>query len=395
MKNNEDIFNNLEVAYKNKSKNDLIRAYLIFLSFNYPKITKFLTSTINLCLKIKLPINFIIKRTIYKQFCGGVSINDCEKTIKDLKKFNIGTILDYSAEGKENNEDFEKCLTQILKSIAFASKSNSIPFSVFKISGIGKKEILEKKSKGEKLSIQEKKDYNQIINRVDKICLSSKEHNIPVFIDAEESWIQTEIDKIALNMMLKYNKKKIIIFNTIQFYRIDRIMYLKEIIKKANKNNFLLGLKIVRGAYHEIEIIRSKKLKYNCPVHLSKKNTDMDFNNAINICLKNIKNISICVGTHNEKSSIYLIQLMKNLKIKKDDKRVFVSQLFGMSDNISFNLAKEEYNVAKYVPYGPIKDLIPYLIRRADENKSISGQMGRELNNISKELNRRKNIIHN
>lgn len=384
------MFNNLKVAYADKSNRDLKRAYLLFKTISNPTISKILTNIAKTALCLNLPIKNLIKATVYKQFCGGVTIRDSENTIKKLWYYKIGTILDFSAEGKETEEDFNRAMHETIASIHRAKLTNNIPFSVFKPTGLAKFDLLTKISSKKQLSESEKKEKINFEFRVESICKVSKENNIPVFIDAEESWVQNAIDEIALKMMKKFNTKKTLIFNTVQLYRIDRISYIEKLLVNSKKNKFFIGLKLVRGAYHEQEISRAKKMGYPCPVHLVKKDTDKDYNKALSMCIKNINIISICAGTHNEESSALLIKLLKKENIRKDDKRIYFSQLLGMSDHISYNAAKRGFNVAKYVPYGPVKDVLPYLIRRAEENTSISGQIGRELSNILAERKRRK-----
>ena len=386
-----DLNNNIN-AFNDKSNTDLNRAWLLFLTISNPTISKLLTNLLQIAISLKLPINYLVKISIFKQFCGGETITESKKTIDKLWKSKIGSILDYSAEGKQNDSDFKSVYDQGIKILNESENKNYIPFVVFKLTGLINFEILEKKNKNILLDQSEEKTYNLFLKRLEQICDKAKEINTPVFIDAEESWIQNAVDEIVLNLMKKYNHEKVLIFNTIQMYRNDRVDYINKIIDIGNKEKFKIGLKIVRGAYHEKEIDRAKKYNYNIPVHLKKEDTDKDFNKALEICVQNIDRISICSGTHNIKSSEYLIKLMKENGIKSNDKRIYSSQLLGMSDNISYNLAKANYNVCKYVPYGPIKEVIPYLIRRAEENRSISGQMSRELSNIIKEKKRRKKI---
>ena len=270
-------------------------------------------------------------------------------------------------------------------------ESESIPFSVFKPTGLVRFSLLEKISANKKLSPEEEIEKNAFEERIESICKVSSENKVPVFIDAEESWIQNAIDIIAIKMMRKFNTKETWIFNTLQLYRNDRVAHLEELLANARKNIFFIGLKLVRGAYHEQEIKRAKEMGYPCPVHTIKENTDLNYNKALNICIENIDIVSICAGTHNEDSSALLIALLEKHSISKNDKRIYFSQLLGMSDHISYNAAKAGFNVAKYVPYGPVKDVFPYLIRRAKENTSIAGQMGRELSNIIAEKKRRNN----
>ena len=383
-------FNDSKSAFKDKSDFDLNRAFFLFQTLNYPTISKFLTIILKVILSLRIPINFLIKLTIFKQFCGGETIFESRKTIDKLWKSSIGTILDYSAEGQENEDDFKDVYEETLKVLDIAKNNSKIPFVVFKLTGLIQFNILKKLSDKEKLSEDENSSLIKLNKRLDTICKKAKDVNKPIFIDAEESWIQNGIDDLVFSLMKQFNKEKVLIFNTVQMYRHDRLAYLKNLSQIAQAEGFKIGLKIVRGAYHEKEIERALEKGYNIPVHEKKYNTDKDFNNALKFCIKNINHISICSGTHNIESSTYLLKLMKEHSIKNNDDRIYSSQLLGMSDNISYNLSNANYNVSKYVPYGPVKKVIPYLIRRAEENRSISGQMGRELKNILEEKKRRK-----
>ena len=383
-------FENIKVAFSDKSDKDLNRAYLLFKTISSPFISKTLTAFVKVAMWLRLPINPIIRATVYKHFCGGTTIENSQKTIDKLWESNIGTILDFSAEGKESEVDFNRAMKETISSIKKAKEESSIPFSVFKPTGLTKFSLLEKLSENKDLNENEKIENLNFRNRIEKICKTASENKVPLFIDAEESWIQNAIDDIAKEMMKKYNKKEAWIFNTLQLYRNDRVDYLKFLLKDGKEKGYFIGLKLVRGAYYEQEIERAKEKGYPCPVHTIKENTDKDYNTALTICIENIDIISVCAGTHNEESSELLIQLLKKHNISKDDKRVYFSQLLGMSDHISYNAAKEGFNVVKYVPYGPVKDVLPYLIRRAEENTSIAGQMGRELTNIIEEKKRRR-----
>ncbi len=384
------MFNNIKVAFEDKSDKDLNRAYLLFKTISNPIISKTLTSFVKVAMWLKLPINPIIRATVYKHFCGGTTITNSQDTIDKLWKSHIGTILDFSAEGKENEGDFNRAMNETIASIKKAKTESSIPFSVFKPTGLARFALLEKISSNLKLTKEEEIEKNTFEGRIENICRIARENKVPLFIDAEESWIQNGIDDIAIAMMQKFNKKEAWIFNTLQLYRNDRVAHLEMLLKLAKDKNFFVGLKLVRGAYHEQEIERAKEKGYDCPVYTAKETTDIDYNKALTLCIENIDFVSVCAGTHNEESLVLLIELLEKHSISKDDKRVYFSQLLGMSDHISYNAAKAGFNVVKYVPYGPVKDVLPYLIRRAEENTSIAGQMGRELTNIIEEKKRRK-----
>ena len=388
---NMKTFENTEIAFRSKNDADLNRAFWLFKIIGNPVIVKYGKWMTNFALSVKLPIDPIIKKTIFKQFCGGTTIQDCEHTIQQLSSYNIGTILDYSVEGKIKEEDFEKTTDEIIATIVRASKDTTIPYAVFKITGIATFSLLEKANSIEnELTENEKKSFASIVSRVDRICKSGFDCGIPVFIDAEESWIQDTIDRLAQTMMAKYNIDKAIVFNTIQMYRHDRLDFLVKVIHDSQVNGYHYGIKLVRGAYMEKERARATLMKYTSPIQPDKAATDKDYNKALSLILENFSNLSLCAGTHNEYSSELLTDLLKKFNLQKDDKRIYFAQLLGMSDHISFNLSSEGFNVAKYVPYGPIKEVLPYLLRRADENTSVAGQTSRELSLLAKEKARRK-----
>lgn len=383
-------FDNTEIAFTGKTDADLKRAYWLFKIVGNPTLVKFGKWSTNYALKLQLPINDIIKKTIFRQFCGGETITECEKTINQLGKYGIGTILDYSIEGKTSEEDFNATVEEIIATIHAAKNNAHIPFAVFKVSGISRFSILEKANNpSANLSELETMELSLAISRIDKICFAGFENNIPVFIDAEETWIQDTIDRITKDMMRKYNKNRAIVYNTIQMYRHDRIAFLKKEIEEAKMESFHYGVKLVRGAYMEKERERAQLKNYPSPIQPNKAACDKDFNEALEIIISEIENTALCAGSHNEKSALVLVDLIEKFAIPKNDKRIYFAQLLGMSDHISYNLSNEGFNVAKYVPYGPVKEVIPYLLRRANENTSVAGQTSRELGLIIKEKERR------
>lgn len=383
-------FENTEIAFQSKSDQDLNRAYWLFKIVSSPSLVKLGKWGTNAALTAGLPIKGIIKKTIFKQFCGGESIKDCENAIELLNKYGIGTILDYSVEGKTSEDDFDETVNEIIRTIDKAKGNPAIPFAVFKVTGISRFAILEKANNPEnKLSDIEKAELGAVIDRINQICEAGFKANVPVFIDAEETWIQNTIDSISLEMMRKYNTNKTIVFNTLQMYRHDRIDYLNRMMDLSKKENFNYGVKLVRGAYMEKERLRASQKNYPSPIQTDKSSCDEDFNKALEIICQNINHAALCSGSHNEKSAIFLTKLMTKLSIEPNDSRIYFAQLLGMSDHISYNMAYHGYNVAKYVPYGPIKEVMPYLLRRADENTSVAGQTGRELSLIIRERKRR------
>ncbi len=386
-------FDNTEIAFKIKSNADLKRAFWLFKIIGSPTMVKAGKWSTNAALKIGLPIKGIIKKTIFSQFCGGETIEDCSKTIKILGDFGVGTILDYSVEGKTSEVDFDATVDEIISTIHSAKPNPNIPFAVFKVTGISRFAILEKANDVNAiLTDEEKLALDTTISRIDKICSVGFENDVSVFIDAEETWIQDTIDRITLEMMRKYNKERAIVFNTLQMYRHDRIAFLEKEIAIARKEVFHYGIKLVRGAYMEKERERAKQKGYPSPIQPDKNACDKDFDKALEIIVTNIDSLALCAGSHNEQSAITLIELLNKNGISKNDSRIYFAQLLGMSDHISYNLSHEGYNVAKYVPYGPIKEVMPYLLRRADENTSVAGQTGRELSLITKERNRRATL---
>lgn len=383
-------FENTEIAFKAKSNSDLQRSYLLFKLIGYNWLVKLGPPLVNFAFKIHLPITGLIKNTVFNQFCGGESMNDCNGTMAQLHKYGIGSILDYSVEGKEAEEEFEHTTQETLETIIKAKGNEQIPFCVFKVTGLARFDLLAKVNSREQLNSEEQAEFDRIKNRIYTICKSAYDNQVRIFIDAEESWIQDTIDGIAREMMLQFNQQTAIVYNTIQLYRHDRLAFLKTSFEDALKHNYVLGVKLVRGAYMEKERARAAEMNYNSPIQPDKAASDRDYNEALTFCVKNINRIHVCAGTHNEDSSLLLARLMQEHHIAPNDQRIYFSQLFGMSDHISYNLANAGYNVAKYLPYGPVKSVMPYLFRRAAENTSVKGQSGRELTLISKERKRRK-----
>lgn len=384
-------FNNTAIAFRSKSNAELNRAYWLFKIISSNFLTKVGPPVTNFALQVGLPITGIIKKTIFEHFCGGETIQGCEKAIQQLADQHVGTILDYSVEGEETEQAFDHVLAETLRTIERAKKDNNIPFSVFKVTGLGRFDLLAKVNAGDSLNTTETDEFERVKNRVGKICEVAHDANISVLIDAEHSWIQDVIDDMAREMMRKYNKEKAIVYNTYQLYRHDILATLKADLYLAQTDGFHLGAKLVRGAYMEIERERALKMNYPSPIQPDKSASDHDYNEAIYFCLDNIDRIGFMAGTHNENSSRLLAEELDKRGITRNDKRVYFAQLLGMSDNLTFNLSAAGYNVAKYMPYGPVKAVMPYLFRRAQENTSVAGQTSRELSLIIAEKNRRKN----
>lgn len=380
-------FENTENAFKSKSDGDLNRSYWLFKLIGNPLLVAAGAAFGPLALKVGF--KGLIKSTIFRQFVGGENINDCSRTIDHLARFNIGTILDYSVEGKESEEDFEHCVQETIGAIEKAKGNVNIPFCVFKVTGLARFALLEKVSAENPLSSQEKAEWERVRARVHKISSAASQAAQPLFVDAEESWIQPAIDALANENMAEFNKNSVIVYNTFQLYRHDRLQYLITSYEKAQSGAYHLGAKLVRGAYMEKERARALSNNYPSPIQATKEKTDADYDTALKFCIDHLDRMAVCAGTHNEKSSAYLVKLLNEKGISTNDTRVCFSQLLGMSDHISFNLSLSAYNVAKYVPYGPVAEVLPYLIRRARENTSVKGQTGRELSLIMKEKKRR------
>jgi proline dehydrogenase len=386
-------FEDTSIAFSSKSNLQLKKIYLIFASMNQNWLVKLGTFFIKLFLFLHFPIKKLIKITVFEQFCGGENLQECNKTIENLDKAHIGTILDYSVEGEDDEKSFDKTAKEILLTIEKANQNLAIPFAVFKVTGIGSAELLEKVQNQEELYDEEKEAFELVRKRMDMLCGRAAVLGVRVFIDGEESWIQDTIDELTYEMMGKYNHDKCVVYNTFQMYRKDMFHNLKNATFEARKQNYYLGVKLVRGAYMERERQKAHEDNYCEPVHETKEGTDNDFNSAMEFTVENRDVISVCVGTHNEYSCKRLVELMTQHHIQPTDTHFYFAQLLGMSDNISFNLSKAGYNVAKYVPYGPVEAVMPYLFRRADENTSVAGQASREFVLIKRELVRRKRLM--
>ncbi|MFZ1808141.1 MAG: proline dehydrogenase family protein [Cyclobacteriaceae bacterium] len=383
-------FEDTAIAFSYKSDAELKKANFIFTLVNNPVISGLATRAVRLGLFLHLPIKGLIKYTVFDHFCGGENIEQCRPIIKKLGDFKVGAILDYSVEGAETEEGFDNTTAEILETFEAAKDNNNIPFGVFKMTGLADTALLEKINSKKALTSEEESAFERVRTRVDKICRKAHEYEIKVLIDAEETWIQNPIDQLAYEMMQKYNTTSAIVFNTFQMYRADMLTNMRNAHHDATMHNYQLGVKMVRGAYMEKERERAEKMNYADPIQPSKEATDDSFNKALAFCMDSKQRISLMCGSHNDFSNQYLTVLMEKHGLKNNDSRVWFAQLFGMSDPISFNLAKEGYNVAKYLPYGPVKAVIPYLLRRAEENTSVAGQSSRELTQIRTELARRK-----
>ena len=382
-------FDDTKTAFVTKSDTQLKKAYWLFKLVASQKMVSFGKWSSALAMKIGIPIKGMVKATVYDQFVGGETIDECEQTINELHKHRVHSILDYSVEGAKSDDDFDETMEKTIQTIKYGGARPGVPFAVFKVTGVSRFALLQKVSEGKLLSDAENKEYIRAKKRVERICREAADQHVSILIDAEESWIQKAIDDLALEMMSTLNKDECIVYNTAQMYRWDRLNYIKELRALAEKENFYCGLKLVRGAYMEKERERAYDMGYKSPIQPDKESTDRDYDLAIEYILENNKRLYLMAGSHNEESTRILTELMKKHGLPKESPNVWFSQLYGMSDNLSFILAKEGYNVVKYLPFGPIEKTLPYLIRRAEENTSAAGQTTRELKLIEKEMKRR------
>lgn len=386
----KSLFDNTEVAFALKSDSEIERANFLFKMIANEPLVKIGTAVTKFALNVNLPVEGLIRSTVFDHFCGGVNEQDCQPVVKKLYEAGVFSVLDYSVEGKEEEAQFDATLEKVIELTNYAQNRNEMPFSVFKPTGFGRFEMWKKISANETFSPAEEEEWKTIVERYEAICNVASKKNVSLLIDAEESWMQDAADDLCEQMMEKHNKDSVIVYNTLQCYRWDRLDYLKKQHKKAKEKGYKLGFKVVRGAYMEKENERAQEFNYPTPICKNKAETDANFNEVMRYILDNISDISLFLGTHNESSTALAIEIMSLKGLMKNDPRIWFGQLYGMSDHISFNVAKLGYNVAKYIPFGPVKDVMPYLIRRAEENTSVAGQTNRELSLLKKEKERRK-----
>ncbi len=383
------VFDNTEIAFQDKDKHSLRRAYWLFRLIDSPTLVKTGSLLLKIALWLRLPVKWALKPTVFRHFCGGETIEDCDNVIHRLGNSNVLTILDYSAEGKETDEDLEYTKRQIISTIEKAADEKYIPYAVFKPTGLARFDLLEKIQSGQTLSNEEQQEFARVQQRFDEICAYGVSKNVPVMVDSEESWIQDVVDGLVEDLMFRYNKGKAMVFNTLQMYRHDRLLYLQNFIARARQKGVFSAFKLVRGAYMEKERERARRMGYQSPIHPNKETADRDFDKATAISLANLKDVAVCIATHNEISCAKAADTMHSLSVPSNHPHTSFAQLLGMSDHISYNMASAGYNVCKYLPYGPVETVVPYLIRRAEENTSVAGQTSRELFLIKKELKRR------
>jgi len=383
-------FQDTATAFADRSDKELKEKYRLFKMLNSPVLNAIGTGATKFALSIGLPVEGMIKSTVFGQFCGGETIEECEGTVERLARSGVGTVLDYSVEGKSSEQDFDNTKDEIIRTIERAKDDPRIPFSVFKVTGIAPLGTLERMSGKKKLDAKSQAKCERIHNRVNEICEYAYSIGQPVFIDAEDSWIQDAIDRMATEMMERFNRERPIVYNTLQMYRTDRLQHLKDARRQAQSEGYFYAVKLVRGAYMEKERDRAAEMGYPSPIHPTRQDTDADYDAAVEYCMKHHNDMAFVAATHNEASTQKLALMMNEMGVSADHPHIHFSQLYGMGDNISYVLAKGGYNVTKYVPYGPVHDAVPYLIRRAEENSSAAGQMSRELEMIEREIRRRK-----
>ena len=383
-------FENTQIAFAHQSNTQLYKTYGLFRVMNSRQLVAVGKVATSLAFKLRMPISWLLKHSIYEQFCGGEDLPETQKVVDHLASHRVQSLLDYGVEAKSGEPDFERTTYEVKASIEYAHAHDEIPAVSTKVTGLARYGLLEKLSHdAASLNRGERDELQRVKRRLNDLCHTASVSNTSIYFDAEESWIQTALDDLITEMMRTYNKGVPVVYNTLQLYRHDRLAYLKKMEEEARKQGWLLAVKPVRGAYMEKERERAQRLGYPSPIQPDKATADHDFNAALRFCIQNFDNIAVCNASHNEESAHLLMQLMEEAGLPKNHGRICFAQLYGMSDNISFNLAHEGYNVLKYLPYGPVKEVIPYLIRRAEENTAVTGQMSRELQLIRKEMKRR------
>ena len=385
------IFNDTKIAFAEKSTAQLEKAKWMFTAIKYPSLTNVGINVLNFTIKNNFPlVTDLVKTTLFEQFCGGETREQSMKVVDKMFKHHVGSIFDYAIEGKEEEAAFDTTCEEIKENIKFAIGNPAIPFVVFKPTGFGRLDLYADVSAGKELTSSEKEEWQRVRNRYEEVCKMAYDNKVILMIDAEESWMQDAVDHLVNEMMEKYNQEKAYIWNTIQMYRTGRLEYMAQDLERAKSKNYFLGYKFVRGAYMEKERERAAEKNYPDPIQPTKEATDDNYNAAVDFVLENLERVAAFFGTHNEKSTELAIDKMKTLGLAHDDERLHFGQLYGMSDNITYWLGENKYNACKYLPYGPVKDVVPYLTRRAQENTSVAGQTGRELSLIQKELERRR-----
>jgi proline dehydrogenase len=388
----KDLFEDTQTAYRLYNNEELHHARNLFRLFNASWIVSMGASIANFTLRVGLPFTPLFRHTVYNHFCGGETFEECKETIKSLSDVGVSAMINYGVELKETERDFELTIKHNLEAIEFAGKNSAVSVVCIKITGFGRFSLLEKVHNRGQLTDEEATEFLSLERRVEQLCAAAAYSKVALYVDAEESWIQDALDELVERKMEEHNKIKAVVFNTFQMYRHDRLVYLKSQVQKAKSGGYILGVKLVRGAYMEKERVRANELGYESPIHANKQAVDEDFNAAVMLCLENLEYVSLCIASQSEESNLLTVKMIEEKGIARNHPQIWFSQLYGMGDNITFNLANAGFNAAKYLPYGPVKDVIPYLIRRAQENTSVAGQMSRELTLINKEVERRKRL---
>ncbi len=389
-------FDNTQNAFAYKSTADLKKAKFLIGAIQSPFMVAVATKATPLLMKMGFPINGVLRNTVFKQFVGGETLEESARATKLLGSYGVQVILDYGVEAKEGESNFDDVTEHIIEAIDFAATQNNIPFVSVKLTGVASHILLEHLNDAPRLrsgihdSESENAQWQRVRERMYAICDVAQEKGVGILLDAEETWIQDPIDRLAVELMTVYNKEKVIVYNTYQLYRNDRLSFLQLSHRIAKEQGFLLGAKLVRGAYMEKERARAQQMGYSSPIHADKDATDKDFDAAAKYCIENKETISLLLATHNEQSNLKIASEMESLSLPNDFNHIHFSQLYGMGDHITFNMANQGYNVSKYLPFGPISEVIPYLMRRAEENSSVNGQTNKELVMIKSELARRK-----
>lgn len=387
------IFNDTKIAFQDKSTEQLRKAQLMFKAIEHPYITSIGIKLLNFTIQNNFPfVENIVRKTLFEQFVGGETREKSMEVVKTLYKHHIGSIFDYAIEGKEDEKTFDHTCQEIKENIKFAEGNPAIPFVVFKPTGFGRLDLYAEIQLGNELTNSEKQEWERVVRRYEEVCRLAYEKNVVIMVDAEETWIQTAVDNLVTQMQEKYNRQRAIVWNTIQMYRTGRMEYLAKDLLRAKEKNYFLGYKFVRGAYMEKERIRAQQMGYADPIQPTKQASDNNYNESINFVMDNLDKVSAFFGTHNEKSTELVMNKMHEKGLSNDNYQIYFGQLYGMSDNITYFLGEKKYNTVKYLPYGSVKDVVPYLTRRAEENTSVAGQTGRELSLIKKELERRKHL---
>lgn len=382
-------FENTEVAFKSKSDKELKRGYRLFKLLSYPWLAHTGAKVTSALLQAGVPVAGVIRKTIYEHFCGGETLAECQKTIDRLAASGVYTILDYGVEAKNNEADFDQTAAEMLREIDFARENEFVPLISCKLTGLGRFELYEKVQQGEELTSTERDEFQRIRARLEKVCRHASENHVSISVDAEESWIQQAIDELTHEMMKKFNRERVVVMNTAQMYRKDRLEFLRNSVEEALQSGYLYGIKLVRGAYMEKERARARAMGYPSPIHETKSECDHDFDDAVRFCIEHYEKVYTCVATHNEASCKLFVHLIEERNLDRQHPHLLCCQLYGMSDHITFNLAERGFRAAKYVPYGPVREVLPYLTRRAEENTSVGGQMSRELQLYKMEMKRR------